>query len=735
MADKVNIGICVGSWNSTARSRCNELMVNHVRIDSGVQWHNIETSQGNYNWGSIDTVISQNVADGRKVVWILDYNNPVYGAQLQSGFYGEGLITSGMRTGYKNYCVAAVNHIADQGWLDDVTFEIWNEADISIYWSNEDGSERDLATRANEYETTLNLVVPAMKAAQPNCLITAYSANWPTGYSTYANNACNNITTAVWDALYSVGIHPYLQGAAFDSNPESTAGGTVYEHFHNCYNNMDNNGMPDGKRAWITECGYNTAGDSEVNQTDANMKKGYLPRFILNAMLWGVYNFSAFTLSGTTWYGVYDQGTQSLRRDLFKALCISLNGATHVSTPINASGNYVMKFTKGNDTIYAYWTTGNNNDKAVDGHPAFHLQNIPQYSVYTTTPPSPPQPPTGLEINPQLKWNASTGATSYNIYNSTDNYTGHVSTTATNYIFDNFGHDGEEVVFRVYAVNTSGESLTYTELTTIMMGTPTPPAQYPLDNMNIDDVVCGYAFKKIKSDYEGNCVKIKRTSNGNTTWIGFSGDNIDEATLETYCAGTDGIIDTLCDQSGHARNCVQNTSDALKPLLVANGVMNTDGMLFDGSDDLLPGQDTDNNYVAIAIRFKPTTIDANSRYVIQKDGTNGYNLCALTTGGSSKVRWNVNTGGSSTLDSSNTVSANNSVVVIADIDGTTQRLRVNGVETTKSDTGVVAGNAEKISFGKTSYGSAFTGKVDFCIIKKTPFTADEIAVIEEYLGV
>lgn len=733
MADKVNIGICVGGWDSTARTRCNELGVAHIRIDGGVQWHDIETSSHNYNWSNIDTCISQNVADGRKVVWILDYNNPVYGAVIHDEYYGTGLINSTMRNGYRDFAVAAVNHLAAKGWLDDVTLEIWNEADIPIYWRNADGSERDLATRANEYETTLNLVIPAMKAAQPNCVITAYSSNYPTAYMGYANNACNNVTSGTWDGMYSVGIHPYLQGSAFNSNPESTAGGTVFEHFHNCYNNMDNNGMPDGKRAWITECGYNTAGDSEVNQTDANMLKGYLPRFILNAMLWGVYNFSAFTLSGTTKYGIYDQGTQPARRNLFKSLCDRLNGATHVGTPINASGNYVMKFTKGNDTIFAYWTTGSNNDKTVEGH-VLHLQNIPQYAVYTTTPVTPPSPPASMDMDININWTASTGATSYKIYDSRDGFQGYIMATGTSYTYDNFGHAGEEITFRIYAVNSGGTSLTYCEKSFVMPGTPIPAVDYPLDSMNLTEVVTALATMKIRSDFEGNVLKVKNTTTGANNWLQFSGDTLDKAAVEALYPNANGGIDTWVDQSGHNCNCLQNISNDLKPLLVSNGVLNQYGVYFDGIDDLLPAQSINNDYVAIAMRIRPAIIDGNARYIVQKDGSNCYGVYPVNTGGNNKMRFTVDTGGLSNLDSGNNISVNNSVVVIASIDGTTQKLRVNGVETTKSDAGILPTNLEKISFGKTSYGSPYAGYLDFCIIKKVPFTEDEIAVIEEFLS-
>jgi hypothetical protein len=731
----INIGICVGDWNSTARTRCNDLGVSHIRIDGGVQWHDIETSPGNYNFSAIDNIITQNIQDGRKVLWILCYNNPVYDAEMHNSYYGEGLITSNMRTAYKNYCVAAANHLAANNWLDDVTLELWNEPDISStdnagYWNNANGTERAENLRGSEYAATLNLAVPAIKAAQPNCKISAFSSNWPTGYTEFAHYSCPVITADTWSKIDTIGFHPYPQGDGFNDMPEDQTAGTIYEHFHNAKNKMIGHGMPESKKCWITEVGYNTvAGSKEVNQNDPNMLKGYLPRLVLNAILWGVQDFSAFTLTGADAFGIYDQGTQPARRNLFKNLCDAINGATYVNAPVNSGGNYVMKFTKGANTIYAFWTTGTSNPKTVDGH-TFTLNNIPAYQSFTA---SAPDAPTGIEIEQVLSWQQSASATAYHIYNSTNNYATYTTVIDTEYSLIGFGHAGEEVTFRVYAYNANGESEDYAEITYTMGTLETPVVTYPVDYLDYNNLVCAYAFKKIKSTYTGSLVKVKQAVSGGAVWIGFDGVNIDKDTLETFANGESLNIDTLNDQSGHGRSCIQPTV-SLRPLIAVNGVYNTDGMLFDGVDDLLPARNINGNHIAIAIRIKPTIVDSNARYCVQKDGTTNYAICPTTVGGNGKIKWTINPGTQSTVTSSNNISSNNSIVIIADYDGTTQRLRVNGVETTASVLGLMPATANKTSFGKTTYGSPFAGYIDFCVVQADAFITEEIAMLEDYLG-
>lgn len=94
-----------------------------------------------------------------------------------------------------------------------------------------------------------------------------------------------------------------------------------------------------------------------------------------------------------------------------------------------------------------------------------------------------------------------------------------------------------------------------------------------------------------RAAYSGSAFKVRRSSDSTTQDIGFDGnDLLDVASLESFCSGTDGYIDTLYDQVGSA-NMSQSTT-SLQPKIVSSGTVIKDSgdvpsMLFDGTDDYL----------------------------------------------------------------------------------------------------------------------------------------------------
>ncbi len=96
---------------------------------------------------------------------------------------------------------------------------------------------------------------------------------------------------------------------------------------------------------------------------------------------------------------------------------------------------------------------------------------------------TPPPPPTGLAVIPgnaqvTLSWNASTGATSYNVKRSTTSG-GPYTTIATGVTATNFTNtqliNGTTYFFVVSAVNSFGESANSTQATATPLGNPPPP--------------------------------------------------------------------------------------------------------------------------------------------------------------------------------------------------------------------------------------------------------------------
>lgn len=123
-----------------------------------------------------------------------------------------------------------------------------------------------------------------------------------------------------------------------------------------------------------------------------------------------------------------------------------------------------------------------------------------------------------------------------------------------------------------------------------------------------------YDLRKISSTAT-NCIRVRRSSDSSEQDIGFSGDDLDESALTTFCSGTDGFVTTFYDQSGNGFDATQATA-ANQPRIVSGGTIDKvnlkPAMLADGSNDTLR--------VTGLTGARPNTVFA----VYDKVGTSGY---------------------------------------------------------------------------------------------------------------
>ncbi len=104
----------------------------------------------------------------------------------------------------------------------------------------------------------------------------------------------------------------------------------------------------------------------------------------------------------------------------------------------------------------------------------------------------------------------------------------------------------------------------------------------------VPGAVFAYSTRLLSSNYFGPCLKVRRSSDNTTQDIYFVGGSIDVTSLQTFCSGTNGFVDTWYDQSGRSVNMVQSTVGS-QPQIVVSGTINS--MIggyyldFDGSND------------------------------------------------------------------------------------------------------------------------------------------------------
>ncbi|MCS3697016.1 hypothetical protein GGP73_001711 [Salinibacter ruber] len=108
--------------------------------------------------------------------------------------------------------------------------------------------------------------------------------------------------------------------------------------------------------------------------------------------------------------------------------------------------------------------------------------------------------------------------------------------------------------------------------------------QYP-------DAHAAYSLRKLRSDYSGPVLRVRRTSDNAEQDIGFDGDWIDSAAIESFVGSGEGRVTTWYDQtSGGSMDLTQGTASS-QPVITEGGSVITDNK---GNPAIfLKGSDTD----------------------------------------------------------------------------------------------------------------------------------------------
>jgi hypothetical protein len=86
------------------------------------------------------------------------------------------------------------------------------------------------------------------------------------------------------------------------------------------------------------------------------------------------------------------------------------------------------------------------------------------------------------------------------------------------------------------------------------------------------NAAAAYSLRLLKSDYTGNAIRVRRSSDNTEQDIGFSSGNLNTTALTTFCSGTNGFVTTWYDQSGNGRNATQTTAANQPPIVNAGSI-------------------------------------------------------------------------------------------------------------------------------------------------------------------
>jgi len=85
-----------------------------------------------------------------------------------------------------------------------------------------------------------------------------------------------------------------------------------------------------------------------------------------------------------------------------------------------------------------------------------------------------------------------------------------------------------------------------------------------------------YSMRKIRSDYAGACLRVRRSSDNTEQDIGFSGNELDTAALLSFVGANDGFVTVWYNQKT-ASDKANNSTAIYQPRIVSSGVVDTMG--------------------------------------------------------------------------------------------------------------------------------------------------------------
>jgi len=167
-----------------------EAGVKFVRKD--FDWSGIEPTKGQYNFAPYESMLASLDQRGIRVVFILDYRNRLY---------PNPETTEEGREAYARWATESVKHFKGR----NVLWEIWNEPNVA-FWHGTGGLNS--VPFADQYVALVKKVVPAMRAADPDCYILAGSVSclWRDSFRWIDEAFMQGLLSSGINAL---SVHPY----------------------------------------------------------------------------------------------------------------------------------------------------------------------------------------------------------------------------------------------------------------------------------------------------------------------------------------------------------------------------------------------------------------------------------------------------------------------------------------------------------------------------------------------
>jgi hypothetical protein len=266
--------------------------------------------------------------------------------------------------------------------------------------------------------------------------------------------------------------------------------------------------------------------------------------------------------------------------------------------------------------------------------------------------------------------------------------------------------------------------------------------RYAFDHIPKSKLQALYGLRKLRTDYKGYAIRVRRSSDNAELDIGFIGEDLDIIILLVFVGVGNGFIVTTYDQSGKG-NHVTQTTVTNQPRIVNAGVIEVENtrptIKHDGTDDFL-----ENNSFAVSnicslslVAVNKDVINSARRIVMMGDSTGSTNNLHIFHNGSTTQ---LGAGVASPVDARvflNTALNTLSIVTMSRVSTTNTEAWKNGMSLGTSTISNVDWTSQILRIGCNRSGSAnalyFPGTISEVAIT-TPLTDIERKKLERNQG-
>jgi hypothetical protein len=311
-----------------------------VRLwDSGVNWRQIETSPGVFDFSRLDAEVDAARGNGASVLLVLGQTPRFHATKPgKRGTYGLGAASMPTLTSWKNYVFKVVHRYKGRG----VDYQVWNEANVSGYWQ---GSAAQMAKLTQVASQVVNRNDGSAKVVAP-ALATRLTGQRAWLRSFYAQRVGGKKVAAYVDAV-SLNLYPVANASPESSMTLLSASKTM----------LHQAGVT--KPIWNTEINYGLLGGGTARRIARTKQAAYVARtFLLNAaagvkrVYW--YSWDVQKLANTQL--TFGNGTSLTKAGLaYKVTRLWLLGSRVKSCTHDSRGTYTCTLNYPGGVKRVYW--------------------------------------------------------------------------------------------------------------------------------------------------------------------------------------------------------------------------------------------------------------------------------------------------------------------------------------------------------------------------------------------